>query len=445
MRYLLLCVGSRGDAEPFCALADTLLDRGHDVDIFLQPELIALAPPGANIHQWPFTQFDFYKFVANPSHGKDHENPRVRFVGIVTDCIAELVLPCVDQVLQVANNGTNCCDAVIASALARNLGFLLSDKLHKPSIVTHLQALVPTSLYPHYSNAKECVSALTSSSQSQSNLANLTSYVDLERYQYDFLQERLDKIYQKLGIQSLSFDQTMERLQGKHAMTGLANAFDSALSPHPTDAGPYVYDIGPLADGYIPKTFTPSDDNFQEFLTKERPICVGFGSMPYDRVSILLEALEEVDQKAILVGLSLPKDCTEWATANVRTVQSLPYAWLLPQCRMMLSHGGAGVVHATLQAGIPAVIAPLMGDQFFFADLLQTMNLGRRVGTATLTSFTKQDLVEAIRAVSTDCLETTKEWGVRTRAKERGVTILTKLLEDVVAHKTRGFTGISPT
>jgi UDP:flavonoid glycosyltransferase YjiC (YdhE family) len=44
---------------------------------------------------------------------------------------------------------------------------------------------------------------------------------------------------------------------------------------------------------------------------------------------------------------------------------------------MMLCHGGAGVVHATLlRAAIPLVISLLMGDQFFFAKLVQAKNIG---------------------------------------------------------------------
>lgn len=42
----------------------------------------------------------------------------------------------------------------------------------------------------------------------------------------------------------------------------------------------------------------------------------------------------------------------------------------------MVSHGGAGVLHSTLRAGIPAIIAPFFGDQFFHAKLIQARELG---------------------------------------------------------------------
>ena len=43
----------------------------------------------------------------------------------------------------------------------------------------------------------------------------------------------------------------------------------------------------------------------------------------------------------------------------------------------MFSHGGAGVLHSTLRAGVPAIVAPLVGDQFVFAKLIEARDLGR--------------------------------------------------------------------
>ncbi len=127
MRALLIAVGSRGDAEPFCSLASTLSERNHHVDLFLQPELKSLAPssPNVDIHELPFTQYDFYKYTTNPTHGADRPNPRVKFVGIVTDCIGELVLPCWEQIFNVAKN----VDVIVTSALARPLCIALSKRL----------------------------------------------------------------------------------------------------------------------------------------------------------------------------------------------------------------------------------------------------------------------------------------------------------------------------
>ena len=87
MRALLICVGSRGDAEPFVALASRLLEgSSNSVDLFIQPELKSLAPTATKctIHELPFTQFDFYKYTTPTptTKGANHDNERVRFVGL---------------------------------------------------------------------------------------------------------------------------------------------------------------------------------------------------------------------------------------------------------------------------------------------------------------------------------------------------------------------------
>lgn len=68
MRILLISVGSRGDAEPFCSLAATLAVRNEvtAVELFLQTDLEYLVPKGfakINYHKLPFTQMDFYKWA----------------------------------------------------------------------------------------------------------------------------------------------------------------------------------------------------------------------------------------------------------------------------------------------------------------------------------------------------------------------------------------------
>lgn len=428
MKVLLVCVGSRGDAEPFCSLASKLLEGGHTVDMFCQPELQSLIPDGVKIHSFPFTQFDFYKYAAAPSKGQDHENMRVRFVGAVTEIITHLVFPCSSQVLEVAQG----CNVIVCSALARSLCFALSKKLGMPSVLLHLQPLVPTRLFPHYSDSDECIKAVLEGPAEAASDANLETYWLLEKYQHEFLQDGLDELYSQLNIApTITFEETQSILSGNDPNVHLVNAFSGELLPSVTDAGSHLYQMGALADSYIPINYQPNP-KLEEFLQAHCPVCVGFGSMPYDKVDLILQVLEESGKKAVLVGqaLTVPSD-NEWAKDNIRQVDAAPYAWLLPQCSMMLCHGGAGVTHATLHAGIPIVISPFMGDQFFFADLVQAKGLGARAGSS-LPAATKEDFLAAIDKAS-QCTAEAKAFGERTRAQPKGVEQCTKLLEDIVA------------
>ena len=42
-------------------------------------------------------------------------------------------------------------------------------------------------------------------------------------------------------------------------------------------------------------------------------------------------------------------------------LDAVPHDWLLPQCKMIVHHGGAGTTSAGLQAGIPNIVIPFDG------------------------------------------------------------------------------------
>ena len=99
----------------------------------------------------------------------------------------------------------------------------------------------------------------------------------------------------------------------------------------------------------------------------------------------------------------------------------------------MLSHGGAGAVHACLRAGIPCLISPIMGDQFSFAALVQAKGLGVQCGTK-LSQLSLGKIVQAVRQASA-CMENCRILGVQIRSescKAGGVQRLADLLENTI-------------
>jgi sterol 3beta-glucosyltransferase len=418
-RVLLITVGSRGDAEPFCSLASSLVAAGAEVDLFLQRDLVHLAPPKVTCHPLPFTQQDFYRYTTKPSHGADHPNPRVRFVGVVADIIGELVLPCFEQVFAKAAR----VNSIVASSLARHLALLLAKYLDVPLYLVQLQPLVPTKDFPHFSRTDLCVEALISHEASGQE-KYIESYIELERFQFEFLKEHLRKF---VGGEDLDdFDRDiLPMLKGESSKEiFMVNAVSEHLIPKASDAGTKVLYVGPLADSYIPSDWEPPE-KLEEFLDgcPEPPVCVGFGSMPFHRFDVLLKALKRTNRPAILVGSSMhTDDHSESTPKTVYCIQSAPYAWLLPRCSMMLSHGGAGVLHATLRAGIPAVLSPFMGDQFLFAKLVSAKGIGVQACN-NLTNLGDDCVVEAIRKAD-ECKRACQEFGEVMRGAPNGAAAL---------------------
>jgi UDP:flavonoid glycosyltransferase YjiC (YdhE family) len=50
--------------------------------------------------------------------------------------------------------------------------------------------------------------------------------------------------------------------------------------------------------------------------------------------------------------------------AHVLLGQYLPHSLLLPRCRLVVSHGGAGAMLGALTHGLPQLLLPQGGDQF---------------------------------------------------------------------------------
>lgn len=281
--------------------------------------------------------------------------------------------------------------------------------------------------------------------------SNIESYWEPERFQHEFLRERFTNAIMRTKVLAdgdttvPDFESDVKPiLLGQRETVFIVNAFSSHLVPAVgTDN---TWNVGPLADNYVDPDWKPEAD-LVEFL-KSRPVCVGFGSMPFGKVTAVLEALYELDRKAVVVGqcfvdalatiqqqgqdVSVVTVMKEWLDQAIYSVSSVPYPWLLPQCSMMLSHGGAGVVNAVLRAGIPNVIAPLFGDQFFWAKLLTVKQLGVVAGK-TLTTITKDTVMEGIRQADDPVVrETARQLGEIIRAESKtGVELLVERLLEI--------------
>lgn len=144
-----------------------------------------------------------------------------------------------------------------------------------------------------------------------------------------------------------------------------------------------------------PADYQPPAELTRFLETGAPPVCVTFGSMIHrdaDRVAeSILDAIRVTGQRAIIL--------TGWdgwkgnaATDNVLFLESAPHDWLLPRCKAVVHHGGAGTTAAGLRAGIPNLVIPFAGDQMFWGKRVHTIAAGPRpinvkeLGAARLTS-----------------------------------------------------------
>jgi UDP:flavonoid glycosyltransferase YjiC (YdhE family) len=154
--------------------------------------------------------------------------------------------------------------------------------------------------------------------------------------------------------------------------------FSSHILPRPDD-----WDDNINVPGYWylnePEKWAPPSD-LEDFINAgQPPLYFGFGSMIYrdsEKItSILIEALKMTGQRAVLSSgwsclgnVNMPE--------YVHRIDSVPHSWLFPKMSAVIHHGGSGTTAASLRAGVPALIVPFLGDQFFWGNCVYQLGAG---------------------------------------------------------------------
>ncbi|MEE2854720.1 MAG: glycosyltransferase [Actinomycetota bacterium] len=145
---------------------------------------------------------------------------------------------------------------------------------------------------------------------------------------------------------------------------------------------------------------TETDDEVLSWVAAGRPpIYFGFGSMPVespiDTLTLISRACAELGERALV--------CSGWSDypdvpdlEHVKVVSAVNHAAVLPACRAVVHHGGAGTTAAGLRAGVPTLILWMLGDQPVWGTVVKRL----KVGTARrFSSATRESLVADLRTI----------------------------------------------
>ncbi len=156
------------------------------------------------------------------------------------------------------------------------------------------------------------------------------------------------------------------------------HAHSPSLLPRPHDWPTHALVTGflrlPAQPGWKPA------DGFQAFLDAgPPPVYIGFGSMagrdPHRRAQQVVEGLRLAGLRGVLGrgwGGLLPQQ----SSSDVFVLNDAPHDWVFPRMAAVVHHGGAGTTAAGLLAGKPSLICPFFGDQPFWGDLVHQKGLG---------------------------------------------------------------------
>lgn len=365
-KILIASLGTRGDVQPYVALAKELVARGADVVLATGEgfdDMIAAAgatsrPVPINIQkllQDKEIQEALFTLKGKFRAARQNFDLQKRIV----DCFW--------------NIGLQERPDLILFNLKATVMTLVGRRLNVPALPTALQPVsVPTGEFP----------------LALFGLPNLGRTLNLMSY-------RAGRTLMKVGLapvfKSIRHEASPELSQpGSHldgympkdgAIPSL-QAYSRAIVPPPDDWPAEAWTCGYWFTG--PDAGYQPPEPLARFLADgPSPLYLGFGSMPSKDpaglTAAVLAALRLTGQRAILAsgwgGLTtgeLPADMSE----RVFLLEKAPHSWLFPKCSAIVHHGGAGTTHEAVRWGKPSLICPVFGDQPFWGQQIYKIGAG---------------------------------------------------------------------
>lgn len=127
--------------------------------------------------------------------------------------------------------------------------------------------------------------------------------------------------------------------------------------------------------------WTPSKELLTFLEKHQKIIFLTFGSMtnptPEQKTKVFLDILEKHQIPAIINtaagGLTIPE---EYSTDLVYFTATIPYDWIFPKIHAVIHHGGSGTTHLALKYGCACMIIPHIIDQFMWNEEMYKLGVG---------------------------------------------------------------------
>ncbi|MCM3688696.1 glycosyltransferase [Kocuria rosea] len=345
MRMMLLTAGSRGDVEPFAALARHASARGHEVRLGVPEnsgvDLAGIDAVGLDVDFRALVQAHGVSPWTAVRHFRTEVGPGMR--------------------------------RMLSAAVGATLAFGPELVVHHPKVLTapsvadalgvpHVRAelvpvATPTREFPAPGVVNRDLGSFNRWTYAAAPLAGRMFRGDVER--------------------------ACAQLPGGRAPSPASApraslvAVSPQLLPRPVDWPDTAHLTGAWREeGSVPDL----DPTVEEFVRSGPLLVATFGSMvagdPVGRGRAVLQSARAHGLRTLLLtgwgGLALPDD---GRGEDVLAAASVPLDAVLPHAALAVHHGGAGTVHAVARAGVPSVVVPFLADQPFWGRQLRARGL----------------------------------------------------------------------
>ena len=387
MHYGIVAIGSRGDVQPYMALALGLMDRGHKVTLMAHENFKAFVE-GFGISFYPL-EGDVENILHSAEAHQVLQSGRfIDFARYMQKNIERTKLEVTRDIWAGSENA----DVLVSSLLALPWIFSIAEKMHKKWAIVQLNLpTVPTAAFP-----------LAAIDFFDFPAFNKLSYRLFEIFHWLNNKKPVNEFRQRLGLAPLKTP-IIQQIADQKILN--IYCFSPALRARPSD-WPSQADITGFL--FLPKEkrkINPQEDIPPALLRwmedGHDPIYIGFGSIPipdpkkFER--ILTDILNSTTHRFIFCqGWSMPMDLP--MHTRLFQIKSVNHEWLFPRCRAAITHGGVGTTAAVLRAGIPLIIVSIIADQPWMGKIIEAKLTGVHIPFRKLT---KEKLLSAIADTET--------------------------------------------
>jgi sterol 3beta-glucosyltransferase len=392
MNIGIFTYGTRGDLQPYVALALGLMDKGHHVTIsatedfkeFVEGFGVPFHPLWGNAEK-----------MMNSKEGQSivkTENS-IKLMKYYFKVLHDNREPLRKSYYQAISK----IDFIIANTMTLPIVSAIAEKQNKKVALTYfMPPVVPTTEFP-----------LSELDFFNFPWYNKLTYKIALGFFWKFIKQDTNEYRKELGLPELK--ESLVSYLDKQKILDLY-CISQSLIPQPKD-----WEAHHKITGFINIPKQKRDNHFldqttselSEWLTKgNKPIYIGFGSNglgnPEKFSKILLEVLEKTNERILFckgwsVFDNLPKH------KNLFVTKYINHEAILPLCKLGVFHGGAGTLATMLRHNLPVVIVSFYTDQPTWGKIVEHRKLGIHIPVKSLTT---DKLISAVRLVQTDEIKT---------------------------------------
>ncbi len=417
MKITFLVSGTRGDVQPFVALALALQRRGHQIR-FAAAEGFADMVAHSGAHHFPISAD--YEAIYQSEEGARWlaAGNQLEHMKILAE-MDRRIRPRMNRELLAACQGA---DAIVGNLVIENAAACIAEKLRLPLMLGYTMPVLPNSDFPSPFFAERALPW---------RAANRFTHTLLETIYWQTQKKLVNAWRRELG---LSPSRTAIRAKLWRMGTPILHCYSTHVVPRPAawSAANFVTGYWTMPDDIrLRAGGAPSDALVRWLARGPAPIYLGYWRLPVTDKAALLRLAGEVARTSgvrFAIGANWPEQeiAALGVPESIFITRSVDHDWLFSRCSATVHHGGAGTTAATLRAGLPMVICTLCNDQPFWGRRVTALGVGTSMAFQKLTFAI---LIDALRRIQTpEVRERARRLGEALR-QEDGVGAAVRILE----------------